>query len=189
MPSLTVAEKSFWKDRIAVRLTKHIEAIKAGDPSRFDRITRRARELALESLGLAGPHAELEAVRAEEAALARRKKAAQRALVAAVRGVPTEEVGGDFHVPYGCDSGVPAEVARAIEQRQEAHAEALLAEDPLGRRVAELRAEKERLLDIVWLATSPAELRKLWSSVGALLGEEPSGLERAALAIEPPAAG
>jgi hypothetical protein len=41
----------------------------------------------------------------------------------------------------------------------------------------------------VWLATSPAQIRTLWSKVGALLGDESTQLEREALAIEAPKEG
>ena len=34
-------------------------------------------------------------------------------------------------------------------------------------------------------ATSPAQIRTLWSKVGELLGDEPTRLEARALAIEP----
>ena len=78
MPGLTVTEKAHWKDRIAARISRKVEAIKSEHPALFDRARREAHAQALGSLGLAGPYAELEAVQAEEVALARRKKRAQR---------------------------------------------------------------------------------------------------------------
>jgi hypothetical protein len=47
------------------------------------------------------------------------------------------------------------------------------------------REEKENLPDVVWLATSGNELRALWSKVTTLLGDQPTQLERDALAILP----
>jgi hypothetical protein len=41
------------------------------------------------------------------------------------------------------------------------------------------------LLDTVWLAASTAQIKQLWTKVGELLGDEPTTLEREALAIEP----
>ena len=55
----------------------------------------------------------------------------------------------------------------------------------LGRQILRLRAEKDRLLDTVWLARSPAQIRQLWTKVGELLGDELTHLEREALAIAP----
>ena len=38
---------------------------------------------------------------------------------------------------------------------------------------------------MIWLATSPSQVRELWTKVGELLGDEPTALEREALAIPP----
>jgi hypothetical protein len=78
MPGLTVTEKSHWRDRIAARIDKAAERIKGRHPALFDRVARQAHTQALASLGLTDAHAELEAIRAEEATLARRNNAATR---------------------------------------------------------------------------------------------------------------
>jgi hypothetical protein len=186
MPGLTVTEKSHWRDRIAARIDRAAERIKARHPALFDRLTRQAHAHALASLGLAEAHAELEAIKAEEAALARRKKQAQRSLIATLRSVPIDEVTDSFGLGYGSDLALPREVADAIARRQAAHHDQLLADDPIGREVARLQGEKDHLLDTVWLAISPAQIKQLWTRVGELLGDEPTTLEREALAIEPP---
>ncbi len=185
MPGLTVTEKAHWKDRIAARIDKAVERVKARHPALFDRVRREAHAEALRSFGLAGPYAELEAVQAEEAALARRKKQAQRAMLASLRGLPIDEVPDNFGIRYGAELPLPVEAAEAIARRQAAHQDGLLADDPVGREVARLGAEKEGLLDTVWLAASPSQIKQLWAQVGALLGDEPTRLEREAMAIEP----
>jgi hypothetical protein len=185
MPGLTVTEKQHWKDRIAARIARRVEAIKAEHPALFDRVNRAAHAEALRSLGLAAGYAELEAIQAEEVALARRKKRAQRAMLAALKGVPVEEVPDCFAIKYGIELPLPHEAAEAIVRRQAAHRERLLADDPVSRVVGRLEAEKDRLLDVVWLATSPGAIRQRWRKVGELLGDEPTPLEREALAIEP----
>ncbi len=189
MPGLSVTEKNHWRDRIAARIDKAVERVKARHPALFDRVRREAHAEALRSLGLAGPYAELEAVQAEEAALARRKKGAQRAMIASLRGLPIDEVPDNFGVRFGAELPLPVEAAEAIARRQAAHQDQLLADDPVGREVARLGAEKEGLLDTIWLATSPGQIRTLWSKVTELLGDEPTRLERQALAIEPVAEG
>ena len=88
-------------------------------------------------------------------------------------------------VRYGGELSLPVEAAEAIARRQAAHQDGLLADDPVGREVARLGAEKEGLLDTVWLAASPAQIKQLWAKVAELLGEEPTRLEREALAIPP----
>jgi hypothetical protein len=185
MPGLTVTEKQHWRDTIAARIARRVEAIKGAHPALFDRVNRAAHAEAPRSLGLAEGYAELEAVRAEEAALARRRKHAQRAMLAVLKGVPIEEVPDCFAIKYGVELPLPVEAAEAIARRQAAHRERLLAEDPVGREVAQLKAEKDRPLDVVFLATSPGAIKQLWRKVGELLGDEPTPLEREALAIEP----
>ena len=185
MPGLTVTEKSHWRDRIAARIAKAVERIKARHPALFDRIAREAHTQALTTLGLADAHAELEAIKAEEAVLARRKKQAQKSMIATLRSVPIDEVSDSFSVRYGSELGLPHEVAEAITRRQTAHQEQMLADDPIGREIAKLESEKDSLLDTIWLATSPTQIRQLWTKVGELLGDEPTTLERDALAIEP----
>jgi len=185
MPGLTVTEKTHWKDRIAARIDRAVERVKARHPTLFDRVRREAHAEALGSLGLAEPYAELEAVQAEEAALARSKRRAQRAMLAALRGVPIDEVPDTFSVRYGTELPLPVEAFEAIARRQAAHQEQLLADDPVGREVARLGAEKDNLLDTVWLACSPGQIRTLWSKVAELLGDEPTPLEREALSIAP----
>jgi hypothetical protein len=189
MAGLTVTEKAHWRDRIAARIDRAVERVRASHPALFDRVRREAHAEALRSLGLAEPYAELEAAAAEEAALARCKRRAQRAMLAALRGTSPDEVQDNFSVRYGSGLPMPQEAAEAIARRRAAHRERLLAEDPVGREVARLGAEKEHLLDTVWLAASPAQVKQIWAKVSDLLGEEPTALEREALAIAPPGEG
>jgi len=186
MAGLTVAEKTHWKDRLAARFKAAVERIKARHPATFARLGREAHAHALESLGLAGAYAELEAIQAEEAAAARRKRRVQKQMVAAVRGVAIDEVPDNLSLRYGTELPLPVEVGAALEKRQAAHLDALLAGDEVGREVRRLEAEQERLLDTVWLAASPSQIKQLWTKVGALLGDEPTALEAEALAIAPP---
>jgi hypothetical protein len=185
MPGLTATEKNHWRDRITVRIARTVERIKARHPALFDRIAREAHAQALTSLGLAEAHAELESIKAEEITLARRKKQAQKAMIATLRSTPIDEVTDSFSIRYGSELGLPNEVAEAITRRQSAHQEQMLADDPIGREIAKLEAEKDALLDTIWLAVSPAQIKQLWTRVGQLLGDEPTTLEREALAIEP----
>jgi hypothetical protein len=64
--------------------------------------------------------------------------------------------------------------------------EELLAETPLGQQILKLRAEKEALLDTVWLATSSSQIRDLWSRVSVVLGEEETPLQRQILSQDDP---
>jgi hypothetical protein len=76
-------------------------------------------------------------------------------------------------------------VENAVSRRQAVFEDQLLADAEAGRKILALRQEKEDLLDTVWLATSPAQVRQLWQKVGELLGDELTQLQRDAMAIEP----
>ena len=176
---VTVAEKNHWRERIESKIDRRVETILAAEPGLMDRVQREARGRALESLGLAGLQAELDQVAGQKKALQRRELRARRALVARVRGVELEQVEESYYTRY------ETEVPTAINKRQAVHEDELLAGHELGQQVLRLRAEKDNLLDVVWLATSPTQVRALWTKVDKLLGDEPTELEREALSIPP----
>ena len=178
MPGLTVTEKEHWKERISRRIDKKIDTIAAEQPNLIDRVERESREKALQSLGLAELQAEHDRLEEEQATIKKRQEAIQRAMLAKVRGVPVEDI--DDYYRYNSDS----EITNAIQRRQKVHEDELFAQDPIGQKILELRREKEELLDVVWLATSPKQIKQLWSKVAELLGDEQTRLQKDALAIE-----
>jgi hypothetical protein len=148
------------------------------------RIKTEARTRAHQSLGLAEFQAELESITMGKAALERRERTARRAMLAKVRGIPAADLEDRY---YGSSDAHEAELA--VNRRAAVHEDDLLAENDIGREVLRLRAEKDNLLDTVWLATSSAQIRTLWTKVSTLLGDEPTVLEREALGIEAVAPG
>jgi hypothetical protein len=179
MASLTVAEKNHWRERIQIRIERKIEQIAAGDPGLMERVRHEARARALESLGLAGSQQELDRIAGQRAELDRRDRQVRREMLARVRGVAADDLDGYTHVHDH------PEVRAAIDKRRAMHEEERLADNEIGRQVLRLRAEREDLLDAIWLATSPAQIRTFWRKVAELLGEEPTRLEREALSIPP----
>jgi hypothetical protein len=180
MPGLTVTEKQHWKERISRRIDKRIEAIFAADPAYQEKIQRQARDRALESLGLDQFQAELCAIDEQSKTLETRERQIQRAMVAKVRGVTLDDISEGVYGRFA-----QPEIQRAMQRRQESHEEELLAESEQGRQILQLRKERENLLDTVWLATSGTQLKQLWTKVSELLVEQPTQLERDALAIKP----
>jgi len=176
--ALTVTEKEHWRDRISHRIDKRIEQLQAAEPNLKDRIEREARTRALQSLGLAEMQAELDRIEREKAALEKQEKQTQRRMLAHVRGVPVEDLADNYY-GYHCND----EVKTSVSRRQKVHEDELLAECDTGREILRLREEKENLLDTIWLATSPSQLKTLWTKVTELLSTEPTQLERDALAI------
>jgi hypothetical protein len=179
MPSLTVTEKEHWKERISQRIKKKIDTIVAQDPQLFDRIKREARQRTLVSLGLADMQTELEQIERQTQFLTDRETEIQRQMLAKVRGVPVDTL--HDHYRYGRND---PEVQQTIERRSTVHEDELLAENEVGRQVVKLRGDEASVLDAVWLATSPRQLKTLWEKVSEFLGEEHSRLIADALTIE-----
>ncbi len=61
----------------------------------------------------------------------------------------------------------------------------LMKTDPLGQQISALESEQENLLDTVWLATSPIQIKELWGKMSEMLGQTPSKLQQDALALQP----
>ncbi len=179
MSGLTVTEKEHWKERIARRIDKRIEAITAGDPNFFERIERDARQRALESLGLAEYQTELDQLEQQKAALEKREKQLGKAMLAKIRGVEPDDL--DDYFSYRHDS----EVDNAVKRRKAVHEDELLAESELGQQVLRFRREKENVLDTVWLAASTRQIKELWGKVAELLDDDQTQLQKDALAIDP----
>jgi len=178
---LTITEKEHWKDRIARRIEKRIEAIFAEEPNLEDRIQREARQRALSSLGLSDQQTELDEIEKQKKALEKREQEIGIGMLARVRGVPVSDI--DDYFAYQHDN----EISNAVKRRQSVHEDELLAEHERGQEIVRLRQEKEDLLDTVWLATSGAQIKELWSKVAELLGDPQTQLQREALAIKPDA--
>ena len=113
-------------------------------------------------------------------ALSKRKSVLHRTMLARVRRVPLETIDLNYTPNYYNN-----EVENAIKARQAIHEDELLAECGIGRRILALRKERESLLDCVWLASSPIQVRELWAKLSELLGDEQTQLHRDALKTTP----
>lgn len=177
--SLTVTEKQHWKNRIDKRIDRRIETLAAEEPGFMDRVKDAARSHALKSLGLEKLEARLERIRRQQQVLEDREEATERMMLATVRGVRVKDVRNEGTY------AIEREVSETVEKRQRVHEHELLSKTKRGRAILRLKEEKENLLDTVWLATSPKQIKDLWQKVEELLGVKPTKLERDALAIEP----
>jgi hypothetical protein len=144
----------------------------ASDPSLLERIRNKAKQRSAESLGLAQLYAELDAIHEQSRQLEERETNVKRSMLAIVRGESADDL--SRHDVYRWDT----EVHAAIKRRQSLHEDELLAESETGRRILELRQERENLLDTVWLATSSTQIRTLWTQLGELLDDEQTQLRK-----------
>lgn len=176
---MTVTEKQHWKDRIAKRIDKRIDAICAEEPEFMERLNQAARQEALETLGIADLQHCLERIERQERLLDARRDKARREMIAKIRGISVREAAkASFY-------GMEQDISEAVERRKAVHEQELLGHTARGREILALRREKEELLDTVWLATSPQQIKDLWRKVDEMLGGDQTELQREALAIEP----
>lgn len=180
MSALTVTEKEHWKERISQRIARRIEQLLATAPDFMNRVRRDARQRSLVALGLTDLQAEMDEIERQEQVLVRRAHHTMRTMLARVRGVSVEEIEAPHY-----RNQYTSEIEAAVTRRQKVHEDELLFESEIGREILRLRNEQENLLDTVWLASSPAQLKTLWVKVSQLLDAEPSQLERDALEIAP----
>ena len=179
--SLTLGERTHWKERIAKRIDRRIETqVAKEDPTLLQRVEKDAREKAYESLGILSQRNDLEALEKQKEDIEKRERRLHAEQRAILKGTSVEDE--LEHGNYRYDSTVD----NAVGARAKVHEAELLAEDEVGKQVLALRAEKENLLDTVWLATSSSQIKELWEQVNTLLGVVPTELEKKALAISPP---
>ena len=177
--SLTVSERQHWKERIGARIEKRISHIKMASKPVFDSLKAKAREQAIGGLGVGDLESERARLKQQIDRLEKQQKLATRKVVALVRGVDVSDVADHY---YG---GFDTEIAGAIRKREDFEFEQLLASTDEGKKVLALKDEKERLLDTVWLATSPTQVKELWQRLSDILGDEDSQLQKEALKIQP----
>lgn len=176
--SLTVREKEHWKERIARRIDHAIETLQAKeDPGFRERIRKESEEKAWESLGLTELRDECRKIDADIKRSETRRRDAWAEMLSKVSGTPTSEIRALYCEPY--------DVRSAVNRRIELHERELMSATSLGQQILRLREEKEELLDTVWLATSPSQIKELWTRFAEVLNWEPPKLQREALATEP----
>lgn len=179
---LTLAEKEHWKERISRRIDQRIEMLVAKeDPMLIQRVGEAATARAYESLGIAAQQKELRAAKKQIEELEKREKRLFAEQRAQINGTSVEQELEDGGYYRDHDQ----EVDKAVEARAKVHECEILTDSELGRQVVALRREKDNLLDTVWLATSPSQIKELWEQVNSLLELKPTALEQKALEIQP----
>ena len=177
--ALTVAEKEHWKERIGKRIEHRIETLVAKkDPTLLQRVSEQSRERAYNSLGIFAQHVELQQIEKQKAELDRRERRLKAEARALIKGTAVEEEMDESYYRENVVEDAVSARAKALEAD-------ILSESELGKQVLSLRAEKDNLLDTVWLATSTSQLKELWEQVNSLLQVTPTPLEDKALKIKP----
>ena len=178
--AITVKEKEHWKNRIAEKIKRRIEKLVATQqPSYLGEVECKAREGAFGILNLTDIVAQQDKIREDIAKLKKQEDQLQLAAASCVTGKTIDEL------PRTSEWQLKHMVDQAMEKAQRIAERDIMSRDELGRTILTLRDEQEELLDTIWLATSPTQIRELWKSVATLLGEKPTALQEVALKTEP----
>ena len=76
-------------------------------------------------------------------------------------------------------------IKKIIQEEAETVERELLQENEAGQKILRLMREKEELLDTIWLATSPVQIRSLWKDFTCLLAAESTELQKQAMTYTP----
>lgn len=172
--ALTVKEKEHWKTSIERKIQRTIDEIyKQGTPNLRSRIESESKNKAVESLGISELYRRREAIKTSMLELEDERRSLDNHI--------THKLTTDW--PEFKDVPFYVLIDQAITRRQEGCRRDLLAQDPQGRKILRLELEREELLDTVWLATSPSQIKVLWSRVSQMLDQPLTDLQQEALAI------
>ena len=180
MGILRVSEKNHWRDRIAARIDRRVETLVAkNDPTLLSRVAEEARDRAYKSLKIDAQRRELEQIKKQTEQMRKREQRLEAEQRAIIKGTTVEEELDEsgYYSNHVVENAV-ADRAKALESD-------ILGQSDLGKQVLTLRAEKDNLLDTVWLATSSSQIKELWEQVNTLLEITPTALEGKALKIPP----
>lgn len=178
MSRITVSEKEHWKQRIESRITKAIDALEASDSSFAASLEHQAETQTHESLGTYGMQLKLRSVREQIETL----EAEASQLKKLMHETPLQP--GDFQGKG--EWAIENAYKRLFEKRKRIIEDAILSDTETGRAILKLRAEKEALLDTVWLATSSKQIQELWSKVSQVVGDRATELQEKLLAESSP---
>lgn len=176
--SLTVTEKGHWKQRISQRIEKAILRIYALNPGLKEKVQAGCRNRAINCLDIGIAMHKAESLAEEIEVLIKSRSEILRVILTKITG--DDDTGWqDYHVISSIEDH--------IEKQMAAVSDAVLSEigGEAGRRIVKLTEEQANLLDTIWLATAPSQIRELVEAVGKLLGESPTELTEAAMATRP----
>ncbi len=173
MSRLTVTEKEHWKERIECRFNKAIDDLTSQQPTLLRTIEQEAEAKAHEQLGTDELQASLAKIEAKRQSLDAEEVLAKANICELVLGKELRR---------NNEYSLHREFESVLKKHRERLETTLLAESDIGQRILAIRAEKESLLDTIWLATSNTQVRDLWSRVSEVLGDQATPLQQQVLA-------
>ncbi len=159
--TVTISERQHWKNRISSKLDQRISSLRTSSPELLESITGQAKQIVESSLDLTSDFEHFASLDSDLKQLALEKENLLDAM--------GEKVFGK-EMPYSISM---RDIHSQIQNLQDEKAEEILLENPLGKQIADLVAEKENLLDSILLATSVPQIIELWDRVAILTADQP----------------
>jgi len=172
---LTVKEKEHWKERIEKKIDKAIaKAYRDEGNGLRETIRQQAKTRVMKHYGLEDYMRRYSSRKAQiEELQSQQFKASEEA------SKPLESMS-----PRYCWSDRHSLIEGVIDRAAKDVEKEILQESEFGRKILRLEREREELIDTIWLAISPAQIRSLWNDFSAMLTEEPTELQKQALTYE-----
>ena len=171
--TLTVKEKEHWKDRISSRIDRAIEDIyRREGAQKRNEIRKASRRRVLDTFEIREGVNHIQSLDEKINKLNNEKEAH-------VSEVTDQLQKLGFKFGYGVDAYRDLN-AFLVSQAESYEREVMLCTE-FGRKIIRLKDEQDQLLDTVWLATSPNQIKRLWTEMASLLGEQPTELQQQAL--------
>ncbi len=173
---LTVKEKEHWKERIEKKIDQAIEkAYRDEGKGLREAIHQQAKTRVMKHYGLENYMRQYSSRKAQIDELQSQQLRA------------SEEASKPFEnrSSYYCWSERHSLIVGVIDRAAKDVEKEILQESEFGRKILRLEREREELIDTIWLATSPVQIRSLWKDFSALLTEELTELQKQALTYEP----
>lgn len=173
--ALSVTEKQHWKERIDQKIKRRIESLKALNATYFAETETAAKLAAAMELGV---HSDIESIRAMEQKIEKLQNDTKKHLLQVIEKISGKQLNPYYAQMDRVDTELKPHIERSMNN--------LLATDPRGQEVIKLDAEREQLLDTIWLATSSHQVRDMWAQVLKLLGEDSSDFQKEVIAAAKP---
>lgn len=174
MSRLTVTEKEHWKSRIEYRINRAIESLQLKEVTLMPNIKAKADLQAHKFLGTDVLHSKIESIRKQIKALDEEQDRLESEMYSIALGKLDTITQSSYQFK--------SDFWNMHRQSQQRFEDAFLRDSAIGREILKLREEKESLLDTVWLATSSAQMRDLWSRVSSVVGDDATPLQQQILA-------
>jgi len=174
---LTVKEKEHWKEQIEKRIEKAIAKAYRDEGNEWRlSLQEKSYTEASKRLGLTNYMDKYKQLEAKLGKL----RAEQAKLVEATEKPFKDSINENLRWVRGHEL-----IDRVVKNEAKVVEVELLEGSDSGQKILRLKREKEELLDTIWLATSPVQIRSLWKDFTNLVAAEPTELQKQAMTYAP----